>query len=81
MFEGDVMTDRISASGSCDRCQRALGLTATKVNGRWYGTASCADGETCALDQHEPAVAEEALYSRPRRFFHKRQPKELKLRR
>jgi len=72
------MIERIPASGSCVRCLRALGLTATKLNGRWYGTASCADGQECPLDHHAPAVSEEALYSRPRRFFHKRQPKELK---
>jgi hypothetical protein len=73
------MTDRVPASGSCIRCRRALGLTAAKVEGAWYGTATCALGGECSLESRAPAVEEEALYSRPRRFFRRRRPKELKL--
>jgi hypothetical protein len=72
------MMHRIPASGSCIRCQRALGLTAAKVDGQWYGTATCAEGGACPLDRRAPAVPEVALYSRPRRYFHARSPRELK---
>ena len=72
------MTDRVPSSGSCSRCQRSLGLASVKVDGVWYGSATCARGETCALEQRDPAVAEPALYARPRRFFRRRAPKELK---
>lgn len=73
------MTDRVPAIGSCVRCQRALGLTAAKVDGAWYGTATCAEGGECPLESRAPEVAEVALFSRPRRFFGRRRPKELKL--
>jgi hypothetical protein len=73
------MTDRVPAIGSCVRCQRALGLMAEKVDGEWYGTAACALGDECPLESRTPEVAETALFSRPRRFFHRRRPKELKL--
>jgi hypothetical protein len=43
----------------------------------WYGSVACAEGRVCPFDSHEPAVAEPALYSRPRRFFAQREPKEL----
>lgn len=72
------MTDRVPSSGSCCRCQRALGLASVKVGGRWYGSATCAEGGDCPLDEHAPAVAERALYPRPQRFYHSRAPKELK---
>lgn len=72
------MTDRVPSSGSCCRCQRSLGLASVKVAGRWYGSATCAEGGDCPLDRRAPAVAEPALYARPRRFFHKRSPKELR---
>jgi hypothetical protein len=67
-----------SGGGSCVRCQRSLGLTAVERDGQWYGTATCADGGDCPFDRREPEVPEPALYGRPRRFFHKRLPKELK---
>ncbi len=73
------MIERIPASGSCSRCQRGLGLTAAKVDGQWYGTATCAQDGECPLENREPSVPEAALYSSPRRFFRRRQPKELKL--
>jgi hypothetical protein len=44
----------------------------------WYGSVACAEGRACPFDTHEPAVPETALYSRPRRFFARREPKELK---
>lgn len=70
--------DRVAASGSCVRCQRSLGLLSVKLNDRWYGTATCAEGGPCPFDRAEPAVSESALYARPRRHFQRRTPKELK---
>jgi hypothetical protein len=61
------------------RCGRALGLASAQVDGRWYGNAACALGGECPLDDRVPAVAEAALYTRPRRFFRRRQPKELRV--
>jgi hypothetical protein len=72
------MVERVPASGSCIRCQRALGLASVKHGGLWYGSVACAEGRACPLDSRGPAVAESALYSRPRRFFGPRAPKELK---
>jgi hypothetical protein len=71
------MVERVPASGSCIRCQRALGLASVKHDGLWYGTVACAEGRDCPLDNRQPGVAEPALYSRPRRFFTARAPKEL----
>jgi hypothetical protein len=73
------MIERIPARGSCSRCQRGLGLTAAKVDGKWYGTATCAEAGECPLENRAPSVPEAALYTRSRRFFGKRRPKELKL--
>ena len=73
------MVERVPASGSCIRCQRSLGLASVKRDGLWYGTVACAEGRDCPLDSREPAVAEPALYSRPRRFFAARAPKELRM--
>jgi hypothetical protein len=75
---GKTMIDRVPASGSCIRCQRSLGLASVKRGGEWYGTVACAEGRACPLDERAPKVPESALYSRPRRFFRKRMPKELK---
>lgn len=72
------MIEQVAASGSCARCGRALGLASAQVDGRWYGNAACALGGECPLDDRAPAVAEEALYTRPRRFFRSRRPKELR---
>lgn len=71
------MTERVPAAGSCIRCHRALGLASVKQGGEWYGSVACAEGRDCPLDVHDPAVAERALYPRPRRFFRRRLPKEL----
>ncbi|HKA15279.1 MAG TPA: hypothetical protein VKH41_09705 [Myxococcota bacterium] len=70
--------ERVPASGSCIRCQRSLGLASVKRGDHWYGTVQCAEGRACPLDSRPPAVPEPALYSRPRRFFARREPKELK---
>ena len=69
--------ERVPAYGSCRRCQRALGLASVKRDGEWYGSVACAEGGECPLDVRGPSVAESALYSRPRRFFRSRAPKEL----
>ncbi len=71
------MTDRVPSSGSCCRCQRSLGLASVKVDGRWYGSAGCASGGDCLLEERAPAVSESVLYARPRRFYSNRAPKEL----
>ncbi len=70
------MTERVPSSGSCPRCQRSLGLASAKVRGEWYCSTSCAEGGE--PPDRAPAVPEPALYARPRRFFGKRAPKELK---
>jgi len=72
------MIDRVPSSGSCARCWRSLGLASVKVEGKWYGSATCARGGECPLDEHAPGVAESDLYARPRRYFGKRAPKELR---
>lgn len=69
--------DRVPAHGSCIRCQRSLGLASVKRGDEWYGSVACAEGGDCPLDARGPSVDERALYSRPRRFFGKRSPKEL----
>ena len=72
------MIDRGPSSGSCTRCQRSLGLASVKVDGLWYGSATCVAGGDCPLEKRGPAVSEPALYARPRRFFRNRASKELK---
>ena len=67
------MIDRVPSSGSCCRCQRSLGLASVKLDGRWYGSPSCAQDGDCPLEKRNPA-----LYTSPRRFFRSRAPKELK---
>ena len=70
--------DRVPASGSCYRCQQSLGLLSVKVHDHWYCTASCAEGGPSTPDVGATAVAEAALYARPRRHFRNRLPKELR---
>jgi hypothetical protein len=70
--------DRVPASGSCIRCRRALGLASVKQGDVWYCTPACAEGDAPSPDLAEPAVAEAALYARPRRHFRSRAPKELR---
>jgi len=70
--------EQVAASGSCARCGRALDLASAEVEGLWYGNVACATGGPCPLEAREPAVAESALYARPRRFMRRRAPKELR---
>jgi hypothetical protein len=69
------MIERIPSTGSCHRCQGALGLTAVKRDGHWFCSAACAAGEPTG--SHEPTAPEPVLWSRPHRFFRRRLPKEL----
>jgi hypothetical protein len=64
--------------GSCAACDGALALDALKGDdGRWYCCPACAQG--LPPEAYRPAaVPEPALYNRPRRFFRKRRPKELR---
>ncbi|UCE85415.1 MAG: hypothetical protein JSU66_13895 [Deltaproteobacteria bacterium] len=71
------MVDYRPATGSCPRCQAALGLAAVKEDGRWYCSPACAQGRPRA-EPRVPAVPEPRLYPRPMRFLRKRGPKELK---
>jgi len=72
-----TVIERVPASGSCTRCLRSLGLASVKRADKWYGAVACAEGRECPFDSRDPAVAEPALYPRPRRFFARRDPKEL----
>lgn len=73
------MVERAPANGSCSRCGRALDLSAQKVDGQWVGKG-CASGGRC--DEAEGnAPPKHWLYNRPRRFFRKRAPLELKRKR
>jgi hypothetical protein len=56
------------------RCQRGLDLASVKVDGAWYCRASCASG----VAGERPRVDEVALTNRPRRYFRRRAPKELR---
>ncbi|HYB12385.1 MAG TPA: hypothetical protein VEG67_02870 [Myxococcota bacterium] len=71
------MIEHRPASGSCARCRRALLLDAVKADGVWYCSPACAEGRP-NLAPDPPAVPEPWLYARPRRFLHKRTPKELR---
>jgi hypothetical protein len=68
------MPDPRSATGSCARCGRTLDLASVKVNGAWYCRASCVAGATATGSR----VSQLALINRPRRYFGKRLPKELR---
>ena len=63
-----------SATGSCARCQRMLDLASVKLEGVWYCRAGCAAG--VAVDR--PRGDEIALCNRPRRYWKRRSPKELR---
>jgi hypothetical protein len=65
-----------NGSGSCPRCCGSLGLASLKVDGRWYCSTDCAEGRVRG-ESRSVAVPEAWLYARPRRFFGRRQPKEL----
>jgi len=66
-----------SGAGSCARCQDSLGLASIKVDGAWYCSTACAEGRE-KLRSKSAHVPEPWLYARPRRFFHKRRPRELR---
>lgn len=68
------MADPRSATGSCVRCQRSLDLASVKVDGAWYCRASCAAGAA----PEQARVPDVALLNRPRRYFRRRLPKELR---
>lgn len=70
-------TRPISGSGSCAACRGPLGLDAVKEGEVWYCSPACAQGLGPEA-RRERAVAEPRLYHRPRRFFRKRRPKELR---
>jgi hypothetical protein len=80
--EEDVERDveRVPASGSCARCGSALDLASLKVGDRWYCSPTCAHGSPTSAGDAGTAVPETWLYSRPRRYFRARAPKELKRR-
>jgi hypothetical protein len=64
-------------SGSCPRCNAALGLASVREDGVWYCSSACARGESPATPR-AAAVPEDRLTNRPRRFFGRRTPKELR---
>jgi len=66
-----------NGGGSCARCQNSLGLASAKVGGAWYCCTACAEGRA-ANPTTSAGVPEPWLYCRPRRFFRKRKPKELR---
>ena len=66
-----------NGSGSCARCQDSLGLASLKFEGIWYCGTACAQGRS-NTDSKPAQVPEPWLYARPRRFFRKRAPKELR---
>ena len=72
-------TDYRPYSGSCPRCQAALGLASVESRGVWYCCPSCASGAP-ARQEDAPAVDERRLTNRPLRFYRKRAPKELRRR-
>jgi hypothetical protein len=66
-----------NGSGSCARCLESLGLASLKFEGVWYCGTACLEGRSAA-DSNPAQVPESWLYARPRRFFRKRMPKELR---
>jgi hypothetical protein len=66
-----------NGGGSCAHCNASLGLASLKVDGVWYCSSACADGRVPSAPR-EPRVPESWLYARPRRFFRRRRPKELR---
>jgi hypothetical protein len=69
--------DQRPASGSCTACLAALGLASLKRGDRWYCSTACAEGRP-EEGERRPVVPEPWLYVRPRRFFKRRQPRELR---
>jgi hypothetical protein len=71
------VSERRSATGSCARCRAQLDLASVEVGGVWYCRPACAAGEAAPPPA---AVAEEALINRPRRYYGRREAKELRRR-
>jgi hypothetical protein len=63
-------------SSSCPRCHRQLDLAAVREGGTWYCSAACARGRPGPAP--ERSVPAPRLTNRPRRFFGRRPPKELR---
>jgi len=59
------------------RCRAELDFASVRIGGAWYCRAACAAGESSA---RPAAVAEEALTNRPRRYYGRREAKELRRR-
>ena len=74
---GEDVSDRRSATGSCARCRAELDLASVRIGDAWYCRASCAAGESTS---RPTPVAEEALINRPRRYYGRREAKELRRR-
>jgi hypothetical protein len=68
-----------NGGGSCARCQAALDLASVRSGDRWYCSPACAQGRPLGAGP-DLLVAEARLYHRPRRFFGRRAPKELRRR-
>jgi hypothetical protein len=66
-----------SGAGSCPRCGESLGLASVKQDDTWYCSCACAEGRVRG-EPRDFLVPEPWLYARPRRFFGKRRPKELR---
>jgi hypothetical protein len=71
------VSEKRSATGSCTRCRGPLDLASVRIGDDWFCRAACAAGEAVL---RAPAVEEEALTNRPRRYFASRAPKELRRR-
>jgi hypothetical protein len=66
-------------AGSCAACLAPLKLDAVRAEGVWYCSPACAQG--LPPSERRRLVADESrLYHRPRRFFRKRRPTELRKR-
>jgi hypothetical protein len=71
------VTEKLSATGSCTRCRGELDLASVRVGDAWYCRAACAAGGNAP---RAAAVESEALINRPRRYFGRRDAKELRRR-
>ncbi len=69
------MSGKKSATGSCARCRAELDLASVRIGDEWFCRAACAAGDNTP---RPAAVSAEALTNRPRRYFGRRAPKELR---
>jgi hypothetical protein len=72
---GELVSEKRSATGSCARCRAELDLASVRVGDAWYCRSSCAEGETA---RRPAGITAEALINRPRRYFSRRDAKELR---